>query len=403
VPEQRVLDLQQVQAARLDEIRLAPATAAVAVRTDVPDASVFVDGTRVGAAPQQLALCEGSHVVEVRTAWGRDVRRLDVKTGEKTEFAARVRPAVALVPASTDAAPETAAAVRAAVERDLGASVAVKLFVPVAGTTELSAQGLATVQSDAAGVVTLTLLAPGSARPDVVRYRAGDPESIGAVVRRLDDAPPLTRVWLGLLPIDVLDVGVVVGRVDGALAASFRPGDVLTSADGKPLGTVADLRAMADARGAGQPLPVDVRNPAGVPRRAQLSVQQLPRVISPDDETVLPNTLAVTLTGRARRASSALERAAVHLNLAVAWLRLQSWTDATAALDTVDAVAADASLGPDARAAIAGTSAYLRGVVLARTGDAPGAARAFALAAQSTGPMLIDGAGSLKELVERRR
>jgi hypothetical protein len=141
----------------------------------------------------------------------------------------------------------------------------------------------------------------------------------------------------------------------------------------------------------------------GTPRRAQLAVQQLPRVISPDDETVLPNTLAVTLTGRARRASSALERAAVHLNLAVAWLRLQSWTDATAALDTVDAVAADASLGPDARAAIAGTSAYLRGVVLARTGDAPGAARAFALAAQSTGPMLIDGAGSLKELVERRR
>ena len=75
--------------------------------------------------------------------------------------------------------------------------------------------------------------------------------------------------------------------------------------------------------------------------------------------------------------------------------RCQNW---------VDAASGDASLAPDVRGAIAGTSAYLRGIVLERSGDAPGAQRAFARAGQSTGPMLIEGtAGSLADLVARRR
>ena len=52
--------------------------------------------------------------------------------------------------------------------------------------------------------------------------------------------------------------------------------------------------------------------------------------------------------------------------------------------------------------AIAGTSAYLRGVTAEKNGDAAGAERAWTRAAQFTGPLLTGAGGPIKDMAERR-
>ena len=42
-------------------------------------------------------MCEGAHVLEVRSPIGRYVRRFDIKVGERVEADAEPRPAIALL------------------------------------------------------------------------------------------------------------------------------------------------------------------------------------------------------------------------------------------------------------------------------------------------------------------
>ena len=48
-------------------------------------AVVLVDGQEKGAAPLTSQLCEGEHVVELRSPDGRYSRRVDVKAGQRVE------------------------------------------------------------------------------------------------------------------------------------------------------------------------------------------------------------------------------------------------------------------------------------------------------------------------------
>jgi hypothetical protein len=433
VSEQRVIDVQRPQDIRLDTIRLTPARGEVSVQSNVPDARIVTSGAPAGAElrpPQVLSLCAGPHVVQVQSPLGRDLRRLDLKTGQKEQFTARVRPAFALVPpADASAAAAAGRDVRLSAEQAFREASAVMLFAADEGagaapavtaperralvskvTGALGAQGLATLsrEAGASDTLALTLWAPGSGKPDVIRWRPADASSTAEVVRRLDAAPGLTRAWLGLLAIDVIDVGVVVASLDaGSGATGLQAGDVVVSAGGKPVTAAVELLAAAENLAPGAALPIEVRDRAGATRRVELAVNRIPRVIDPLDQTVLPNVLAVSLTGRAQSRVTPVEMASLRLNLAVAWIQTEAWPAAQAELDAVDALVAKPAVPQPAVPqpvldAIAGTSAYLRGVSAERSGDAAGAERAWVRAAQFTGPLLTESGGSIKDMAERR-
>jgi hypothetical protein len=131
-------------------------------------------------------------------------------------------------------------------------------------------------------------------------------------------------------------------------------------------------------------------------------VNRVPQVVDPLDQTVLPNTLAVYLTGRLQSKLAPVDEAAVRLNLAVAWIQAEAWPAARMELETVDAMVTRSTLPQPVRDAITGSAAYLLGITAEKSGDVAGAERAWLRAAQVTGTLLIDTGGSIKELAERR-
>jgi hypothetical protein len=276
-------------------------------------------------------------------------------------------------------------------------------------TKTLDAQGLAAVGRDPSGDrsdMLLILLAPGSARPDVLRWRPDNLSSIRQTIARLDDLPQVTRASLGLSAIDVLDVqGAVVAKVEAggtAAAAGIQPGETVTSAAGTVVAGAAQLLDIVNAHPAGQPLPLEIRDRAGFSRRLDVTAQQVPRLVELYDQGVLSNALAVHYSSRASAALPAVEEAAVRLNLAASLMRLENWADATRELQTVAELASGSDLAPSVKDAVGATTQYLLGECAEATGDIPSAERAWGLAAQSSSALLTDSAEPLKELSERR-
>lgn len=450
ITERRELDIDRPRDVRLGVVRLLPAVGRVSVRGDTAAARIVVDDLPMGALPQTIEICEGRRVLEVIAgSLGRDVARLDVKAGAAQEFAARVRPAFAVFP---NGAPSNGGVDEAALKAENAfrqASVlvfappvrrvaeAMSQSPPPAGwlafdrfarpvqssapsvasqgaiTTRMAAaldvQGIAGLRNDSTGDardMLLTLFAPGSAQPDVIRFRTDDAASVAAAVARLDERPALTRATLGLLAIDVLDVqGAVVASVDAngsAGAAGIQPGDVVATLGGKSVASAGDLVAAAESATPGQSLALGLRDRAGAPRTVSVAVGRIPRLIDPLDQTVLANTLAVALTNRADGAASPIDAAAIRLNLAVAWMQLDNCDAAARELAAVGDTVASGTLPAALKDGITGNVQYLLGLCAVRNNDQAAAARAFTLAAQSSGALFTDGGGLLKELAQQR-
>ena len=244
---------------RLEPVRLARAVGALSV-TGTQRGTVFVDGKPQGPTPASIdGVCEGPHVVEVRSPVGRYVRRFEMHVGEKIAISADLRPAIALLsvtglPEGLRGGPDLRlkmedvfrasstvtlfAAPAEQVEQLLGreqlrpgwmsfdtvrrpigeaaASITAGARMELAGklTRALDVQAVAAVtvpsKEDTSDVL-LTVLAAGSGQPDTVRIKLDDPESVARAVSMLDTAPQLFRLSADLQVADVLDVpGAVV-------------------------------------------------------------------------------------------------------------------------------------------------------------------------------------------------
>ena len=437
VSERRTIDVQQPENLHLGTVRLAQAVGTISVRSDAAGAVVFLDDVSRGLAPQQLSECEGTHTVEVRTPRGRDVRRYDLKRGQQEEFTARVRPAFALVAATGGARADAVNAAQTMIvfapdEKRLAAVAAAQRWPanwltfdavgrPIEGATpsaapdrrvlstqvarELEAQGVAALTSSAGDSMEmqLALLAAGSARPDVLRWRPDDQESVDAVVRRLNARPSLTGASLGLLAIDVLETpGAIVAAVDSggnASARSLQPGDVIVSAGGTPVTNVALLRDAVGRLRAGEALVLEVQA-QGATRRVELPLDPVPRVLEPLDETVLWNVMAVALASRDLQSAPAIDRAAVHLNLAAARMRLEDLPGALQELDAADSMAS--ALPASVRDRVTATAQYIRALCAERSGSREMAIQAWTRASELPGTLLTDSGGLVKEVATSR-
>jgi tetratricopeptide (TPR) repeat protein len=419
-----------------EPIILKPATGTLKITSAGGDAMVYVDDQQRGNAPMTLTECEGTRTIEVRSQryGGRFVRRVTIRPGDQQTIEAQPKPAFALL--SVSGLPEGlrgAEDLRVKVEQALISTTGVTVFAPPpdraqkalqdeklepgwlafdrsgremgkaaenitpAARRDLSArlsqkmeaQGIAavSVNSTDRSNVFVSLLASGSAEPDVIAFTPDSPESAARAVDALDVGVELYTPSIGLLAIDVIDLaGAVVARVErsgGAAAAGLAAGDVIVGANGTSL---ANAQALADVirnLAAGATLSLDVR-PRGAtpPRKVELRPVLVPRALAMADKTMRFNPILLHLR-RLLASQPGNDEQVLRLNIGIALMRLGNWQDARPELERV-------SLPPGGGVSD-GTVQYLRGLCYEALGLFADAEKAWTTAKGSDALLTADG------------
>jgi tetratricopeptide (TPR) repeat protein len=422
---ERTIPMDRADDYRTEPLRLTPSMATVKITSADADGAVYVDGAPRGAVPAEFTICEGAHVIEVRGAKGRFLDRRDWKAGDAVTLPADLRSAYAIVAAS-GTSPAAADRLRLSVERALGPSRRVLLFVPTdadlqsavgadenprdwflgdasapAGTpprfprdtkrdlgrklaTKLGVQGVAvaTAPESNPNQVSVWLLAAGSGEPDRLTVDLADSPSRARAVEFLSSAlPQLVRPSLETSLVDLPGVqGAVVIRASGVGAkAGLAMGDTIVSAGGTPIASVAELRArIASLRPGATDLPMEVKNAAGQSRKVAAQVAIVPDTIPLRDPSLSYNRALFDLRDQADRAATPGAGAAARMNLGIAQMRLGNWEEAIAAFEQTKL--------PDGPGVSAGTVAYLLGLsyeALGRSNDAQAAFKRAAAAVEA--------------------
>jgi len=432
---------------RLDPVQLERAVASVYVDSPVQGTQVFLDGAPRGQTPISLDdVCEGPHAVELRSAHGRYLQRINARAGDKITVQGTVRPAFAVVGVSGLPQGYRGPDLRVAAEQALGQVKTVTLFAPsdevarqalaaeslspgwlsfdryrrpignaataMTGSARreiserlgraLEAQGVAeitVVPGAAAGQVTVALLASGSSEPDVFELTLDSPQSASQVAAQIDQPMPLFRPTIGLVVIGVLDVeGAVVVRVDPksvAEAAGIAAGDRIVSVGGAPAVDAAALGTALGRKKSGDTLPLEWIERSGARKSGEVVVALEPRLIAMNDQSLSFNTLAVSFAAQAASVQGPPNEGAVaRLNLAVALMRLGSWSRALSEIERVTL--------PSGAGVSNGTVRYLLGLCLEAAGRVADATQAFQAAASSPESLLTEDGPSVAELATRK-
>lgn len=432
---------QKIEVTRPDDYTVGPVTLRPAVGTlrisaSSSGAQVFVDGRDRGVAPLEISdLCEGEHLVETRNKYGSDSRRVTVRAGDDLAIEAVLKPAFAIV--SSSGGPATQQDVRVIVERAFAASKTVGFVAPPAADAqkalqaiqltndwlaidnagrpvgaaaqiagplrkdasakladEFRTQGVASVTMLDGSRAILALLTAGSAVPDVIEVALDSQSSIAAAIARLDRSLNLSMTSLGLQVIDVADVGVVVVAVDAPNSApTIRAGDLVVQADGKPVADAAALAALVDGGRSGDTIAIELRDPSGAAKPAQLKVTAVPRVIGLSEQGLLANRLLLDLRVKLAETQDPFDAATIRLNMAVALARLGDWSGARDELQRVKL--------PEAPGVGGGTVQYLFGLAAENLGNRAEAETAFKAAAASDS-LLTEAGPPVRELAEAK-
>ena len=398
-----------------EPVQLTPAVAKVVIESTDREATVVVDGEPRGPVGSDVTVCAGTHLIEVRGARGRFVDRREWKTGDTATLTATLRSAVPFISMQAGAG-STPEQLRGTLERMLAPANRVMFFTPDAAeldaamkqenipadwlgpmlgqpgarlpreavrdmarrlSTRLGVQGLsAAVVGADAYTVSLLFLAAGSGEPDLLTLSLTDSASQGRVLERLNAAlPTLVRLSVNAAFIDVAGTpGAVVARAGEG--AGLAPGDIITSAVGKPVASVADLQAALAAQPlTAQSIALEVKGAGGVVRKVPAPVTLGVDTLGVRDPALLPNRALLDLQDAVRSPVVGVQSMAASINLALVHMRLGNWDDALAAIKDVQLL--------DGPGVSAGTLAYLNGLAYEALGRAPDATAAFTKAAAS--------------------
>ena len=426
----------------LDPVKLDPAVAAVSVSSNQAGTLVLVDGMQRGVAPITIPdVCEGPHLVELKSGSGRYFQRIDARTGQKINVEGTLRPAFALVSASGPAALNTD--LRLTVEKQFQLSQSVTLFAPTSEATakalaadklpqdwlafdankrplgtaaevnavmrgdlsarlarQFEAQGIASVTVPSAtnrNRLVVSLLASGSADPDVIEVDLDSPDGSARAVGRLDRGLSFFKPSLGVTVVDVADLeGPVVVAVDPngpAAKAGVQPGDVVLRANSQAVPDASALTTLLAGRKADEDMTLDLKDKAGAAKKSDVKVFMTPRLIGLNDQSLLINKILVDLRGRLEQPGDPITDSVMRLNLAVALARVGAWSAARLELQRVKL-----NEGPGVSA---GTVQYLLGLAAERMGNTAEAEAAWRAAAASPALITEDGL-PVKDLAEAR-
>jgi hypothetical protein len=261
---------------------------------------------------------------------------------------------------------------------------------------------------------TLALYSTLHPLPDIVRLDLGDGDAIGALLGRLDRAPPATEAWWGMGLADTLlpvaepggraasgDWPVVVRVLPGSPAAKagLRVGDRVRSVQSRDVSGVGEVQKAVAAetyRGGGRTSPVVLTvHGAEGQRTVRLAPGESPVIIPLTDPDLLYNRALAEYRLRSRAAPDEAERGVAFLNIGIALMHFRAYDKAL----SQGFVRADL---PDGSGISRGTVAYYTGLNALRRGD-PGAARAALKdAARASASTLDSGDGPSAAAAARR-
>jgi len=439
---EQTIDISRPDDIRTEPLRLTATTANVRVEPSDPAAIVFMDGTRRGTGSIDLVnVCEGPHVIEVRSPKGRFIDRRDWKTGDAVTLKADLRTAFPVV--STPGVPAVALdRLRANVERVLAPARRVLVYFPgeaelanairgedlpagwlspdapgdpaggarisrevrrdlgrkIAGRLEVQGIAAVTGTSDP-NIFSISILAAGSGEPDVVSVSLTDPTSRTRATDFLGASfPPVVRAALDASVVDVLGTqGAVVIRTGPAGAkAGLAVGDVIVGAGaGAPTTSVGELRTrIASAGPQASGLVLEVRDAAGASKKVAGAVSLAPETWPPREASLPYNRALIDLQDSLKGAAASVETTAATLNLAVVHMRLSNWEEALATLALVKL--------PDGSGVSAGTVSYFMGLSHEALGHGPEAQAAFKKAAASAEARISQDGPLVAPLAQRK-
>ncbi len=442
-PAERRIQIDKASDYSLEPIVLQPAVASLRVESDDREATVFLDGQPRGSAPFVLpTLCEGSHVVELRSSGGRYLERILAEAGRDILVRGRVRPAFALISVAGLPDGYRGQDLRLDIERVLRSSAHVTFIVPPPDrlaevmtaeqlavdafsfdlakralgsaaristsvrrdmvqriTRAMDVQGIATVTVLAGEIsmqrLSISLLAAGASEPDVLLIDLQDQRSLARALETIDVSPPLSEETFGFLGIEVEDVdGLVIVTVDSggpAETAGIKPGERVMRVTGQPVANAAAFWEAARSAREAQDVVLTVADRAGVARDVRVKRTAAARLVSVVDQTLPFNALAASWRGQRRiRADDVLLR----LNLAVALLRIGDYDAARSELEGLQL-----PQGPGISAA---TVQYLLGLAFEGLGDLGRAREAWTRASTATGAWVSDQGGDAADLARRK-
>ena len=265
---------------------------------------------------------------------------------------------------------------------------------------QFDAQGIASVTVPSPSNrnrLVVSLLASGSADPDVIEIDLDIPDAAARAVGRLDRGLSFFKPTLGVTVVDVADLeGPVVVAVDPngpAAKAGVQPGDVVLRANSQPVPAAAALTTLLAGRKADEDMTLDMKDKAGAAKKADVKVFMTPRLIGLNDQSLLVNKILVDLRGRLEQPGDPVTDSVMRLNLAVALARVGAWSAARLELQRVKL--------NDGPGVSAGTVQYLLGLAAERMGNNAEAEAAWRAAAASTALITEDGL-PVKDLAEIR-
>ena len=426
VTAERSLTLTGMDDFRIDPVRLEPAVATAVVETSASDGMIYLGGEPRAPAPGRLTdVCEGEHVIEVRSSRGRFVDRREWRAAETITLGAVLRSAFALVGWGLPGEATASREVVRRIERAVADTQGVMVFTPDASDIEtayraagletgesldldvidpnqrrtigqtlsqsLGTQGIAwlTVVSAEDMAYRLALLADGSGQPDALTLRLSDPVSHARAVERLSrSAPPIRRSSLEASVVDVDGVsGAVVVRVEdgGAAAVSgLVPGDAVVSINGDPVASESELGIRLSTLRTGAEVTVGAMPRSGEAKVLTLSLGAVPDTIPMNDARVVYNKVLLEMEDALQRATTPFEETIARLNVGVTHIQLSNWDQAYEAITQVQL--------EETNGVSIGTVDYLTGLCLEAIGRMDDARSAFERAAQARASTLsVDG------------
>lgn len=255
-----------------------------------PGARVFLDGQYKGNTPIDLArVCSGTHRLEVKHPTGKYLEDFVLEKNDVLALDCPIRPSLAFLGVVAEEgvpgrdredirqkltaelqkmtamnlilpSPEQLAGILGK-DRDVSAFVARDLAgarseIPKEQARDLSEKVASALEVEALLVgyvpvqrltkdVWFNLLARGSTHPDTYLVNYLNPEAVPGFIAKLSSPTPIYGSWIGLTTVDTrLTAGPAVLAVEPespAAAAGIQLGEVVTAADGTPIGASRDL------------------------------------------------------------------------------------------------------------------------------------------------------------------
>jgi tetratricopeptide (TPR) repeat protein len=439
-PVKLTLDLSEPRDYDPAPVRLEESVGSLRLTSDPPGGRIFLDGEAMGVTPKDLArVCSGKHRVEVKHAAGRFIQDITLAKDAALTLDSPIRPSLAFLGVVAESAAGERVlgdaeerivqnltriaslnfipAPRETVDRILeiekltrrglipgeGADVDLirKVTEKLAAALEVQGFMIASIPDEKLQrTAVLHLLAAGNTASDRWSVNLGETASFLRFVNAVDQKATLYRPWTGLITVDtLLHEGAPVLRVVAggpAAKAGLQPGEVVVSADGKPVKRTADLLAAVAAKQPQEKLKLQLTGGAA-PRTVDLALEQTPQEIPLNDPSLLYNKVMMDLRHQVEGYPGSEEAAFARLNLALAAMHFGDFAAAHEHL-----LKARTEL-PQRPGISQGTALYYLGLALERLGYKKEAADAYRAAAAARDATLFNNDGPAVAALAGRR